>query len=107
MSSSCDVYSFEEVAEQYNPDTNITSPIMTKYEIAKLLGQRMEQLARGAPSLVDASKAELDGLVTHEKFRRLVELEIKQRVLPFMIGRTLPNGKKEYWKLTDMIIPGY
>lgn len=102
-----EVHSFEDVLAQYTPDTNVTTPIMTKYEFAKVLGQRMEQLARGAPSLIDASKAGLDSLVTHEKFRRLVEMEIKQRVLPFMVGRTLPNGKKEYWKLSDMIIPGF
>ena len=102
-----EVISFDEVSVAYVTETNMTTPYLTKFEFAKVLGQRMEQLARGAPSLVDVSQANLDGLVTHEKFRRIAEIELKQRVLPFMIGRTLPNGKKEYWKLADMIVPGF
>lgn len=109
MATSSDIVvkSFDELVKEYDPSKNQTMPTMTKFELAKILGQRMEQLARGAPTLIDVSKENFGGLANHEKFKRIAELEIRQRVLPFMIGRTLPNGAKEYWKLSDMIIPGY
>ena len=101
------VYSYDELMMNYKPDANVTTPALTKFELAKIIGQRMEQLARDAPSMIDTSKVAMDGLVTHEKFRKIAELELKQRVLPFMIERTLPNGKKECWRLCDMVIPGF
>jgi DNA-directed RNA polymerase subunit K/omega len=102
-----EVVCYDDVITKYNPEANETTPIITKYEFAKILGQRMEQLARGAPSLIDASKINFGSKVNHEKFREIAENEIKQRVLPFMIQRNLPNGNVEYWRLVDMIIPGY
>jgi len=95
-----DIVSYEEIMNKYKPTTNISTPIITKY-------LRMEQISRNAPSLIDISKLDFENLVTHEKFKLIVDEEIKKRVLPFMIVRNLPNGKKEFWKLSDMIIPGY
>jgi DNA-directed RNA polymerase subunit K/omega len=102
-----DIVSYEEIMNKYKPTTNISTPIITKYELAKIIGLRMEQISRNAPSLIDISKLDFENLVTHEKFKLIVDEEIKKRVLPFMIVRNLPNGKKEFWKLSDMIIPGY
>ena len=105
--SGSEVVSFEEVLAQYSPNDNITSPIMTKYEFAKVIGQRMEQLARDSPSLVDASSHFPGNTPIHESYRKIAEAELKQRVLPFMIVRTLPNSKKECWRISDMIVPGF
>ena len=30
--------------------------------------------------------------------------ELKQKKLPFIIMRPIPNGKKEYWRLSDLEI---
>lgn len=102
-----EVVCYSDIISKYNPENNVTSPIITKYEFAKILGQRMEQLARGAPSLLDIDAMNLGSMVAHEKFRHITETEIKQRVLPFMIARSLPNGVIEHWRLCDMIIPGF
>jgi DNA-directed RNA polymerase I, II, and III subunit RPABC2 len=69
-----------------------------KYERVKIVGLRSEQLQRGADPYVeiDLSKPFIPREVAME--------ELRQRKLPFMIKRTLPNGVDEYWRLDDMII---
>lgn len=102
-----DVITYDEIISEYNPEKNISMPIVTKYELAKILGLRMEQLYRNAPSLINIEALNLDNMVNHEKFLKIASEEIKQRVIPFMVSRNLPNGKKEYFKLADMIVPGF
>jgi hypothetical protein len=36
--------------------------------------------------------------------RKIAEEELKTHRLPMMICRKLPNGKKEYWRLDDLIL---
>ena len=102
-----EVITYDEIIGQYNPGNNISMPIVTKYELAKILGLRMEQLYRNAPTLIDIQELDLTNLVNHEKFLKIASEEIRQRVIPFMVVRNLPNGKKEYFKLIDMVVPGY
>lgn len=102
-----ELITYDEIIGEYNPKDNISMPIVTKYELAKILGLRMEQLYRNAPSLIEIDKLDLDNMVNHEKFKKIASEEIKQRVIPFMVSRNLPNGKKEYYKLSDMIVPGF
>lgn len=102
-----EVITYDEIIGQYNPGNNISMPIVTKYELAKILGLRMEQLYRNAPTLIDIKGLDLTNLVNHEKFLKIASEEIRQRVIPFMVVRNLPNGKKEYFKLIDMVVPGY
>lgn len=102
-----DIQSHKKIMKNYNPELNKSIHIMTKYELAKIIGLRMEQLAHDAPTLVDISKLNLENLTSHEKYKTIVDIEIKERILPFIIARSMPNGDKEYWKLSDMIIPGY
>ena len=86
--------SFEEIS--YDSSRNISRNILSKYEKAKIVGLRLEQLARGAPSTINTN-----GLKT---VREIVLAELEQRNIPFMIVRILPSGAKEYWKLEDMIM---
>eukprot|EP00798_Chlamydomonas_sp_ICE-L_P009113 gene9113-16235_t len=102
-----EVITYDEIIGQYNPGNNISMPIVTKYELAKILGLRMEQLYRNAPTLIDIKELDLTNLVNHEKFLKIASEEIRQRVIPFMVVRNLPNGKKEYFKMIDMVVPGY
>ena len=102
-----DILSHKKIMKTYNPLQNKSIHIMTKYELAKIIGLRMEQLAHNAPSLVDIDSLDLDNLTSHEKYKKIVDIEIKERKIPFIIARNMPNGEKEYWKLSDMIIPGY
>ena len=89
--------SYEEIVETYDPAKNTTRNMMSKYEKAKVVGLRLQQIAAGASSLVETK-----GM---KDIRQVVDAEMEQKKLPFMIVRTLPNGIKEFWKVKDMIIP--
>lgn len=87
---------YNDIIKQYDPKNNVTRNVLTRYEKAKIIGMRLEQLARGAPVYVDVpDKSDL---------RTIVLMELEQRKIPFMIARTLPNGKKEYWRIDDVIV---
>lgn len=87
---------FNDIIKSYDPTKNITKNILSKYEKVKIIGLRAEQLQRGA----------IPNVPVNDPFdpRDLAHEELKQNKLPFMICRTLPNGKKEYWRLDDMFI---
>lgn len=81
--------------QNYDPSHNVSRNVLTRYERAKIIGIRLEQLARSAVSTVDTT-----GL---DDIREICMKEFEEKKIPFLIERTLPNGKKEYWKLSDMI----
>jgi len=93
--------SLSDVLQTYDPNKNVTNPVMTKYERAIVLGQRIEQLARGSQPFIDISV-----LSAHEPLSSelIAEKELLERKLPFVVKRTLPNGKPEYWRIQDMIV---
>lgn len=72
-----------------------TIPYLTKYEKARILGQRAKQINAGAYPLVKVPENVIDGLI-------IAELELKQKSIPFIIRRPLPNGGSEYWKVKDL-----
>jgi DNA-directed RNA polymerase subunit K/omega len=72
-----------------------TIPYLTKYEKARILGQRAKQINAGAYPLVKVPENVIDGLI-------IAELELKQKRIPFIIRRPLPNGGSEYWKVKDL-----
>ena len=81
-------------------DMHKTLPILTKYEKTKILGLRITQLNKGAEPFVELNKQYLDNYLIAEK-------ELNHKVLPYIIMRPLPNGKKEYWKLEDLEVIEY
>jgi DNA-directed RNA polymerase I, II, and III subunit RPABC2 len=91
------VESYEDIVAVYDPSKNTTRNMMSKYEKAKIVGMRLQQVAAGATTLVDTK-----GMKT---IREIVDAELEQKKLPFMIVRTMPTGIKEFWKVKDMIIP--
>lgn len=91
------VVDYDDFAKNYDPTRNSTRNILNKYERTKVLGLRMEQLARSAPPrvVVKPSTSPFDVVaIAHQ--------ELAEKKIPFWIVRTLPNGKKESWKLEDM-----
>jgi len=87
--------SFDQVSEQYDPSKNQTRNHLSKYEKAKMIGVRLEQIARGAKPNVKGD---------YQNIRDIVLAEFEQRVIPLMIVRKRADGIKEYWKLEDMIV---
>lgn len=89
---------FNDIMKKYNPANNKTKNILSKYERVKIIGLRSEQLQRGADPYV-----EYDTTVPFNP-RAIADEEMRQRKLPFMLRRTLPDNSTEYWRLDDMII---
>jgi DNA-directed RNA polymerase subunit K/omega len=77
-----------------------TIPFLTKYERARILGIRIKQLNNNADAFIEVPPATIDA-------RFIAEEELKQKKLPFIIRRPLPNGGNEYWKLSDLELIEY
>lgn len=88
------IESFADVIREYNPKNNMTRNVLTRFEVTKIIGMRLEQLARGAQPYVNTQGLNL---------RAIALKELEERKIPYMIVRSLPNNKKEYWRLTDMV----
>lgn len=65
---------------------------LTKYERTQVIGMRAEQLARGAQAFVDAPAAVA---ASSDVFYEIAERELDARRLPFIVVRTMPDGKTE------------
>jgi len=76
-------------------DLHRTIPYITKYERARILGQRAKQINSGATPFIKVPENVIDGYV-------IAELELKEKRIPFIIRRPLPNGGSEYWSLRDL-----
>lgn len=77
-------------------DFHKTIPFVTKYEKARIIGQRAAQLDAGATPYVNAEFL-IDGA-------SIAELEFEEKKIPVIIKRPLPNGAFEYWRLKDLEI---
>jgi DNA-directed RNA polymerase I, II, and III subunit RPABC2 len=72
-----------------------TIPYLTKYEKARILGQRAKQIETGAKPLVKVPENIIDSYV-------IAELELREKKIPFIIKRPIPGGAFEYWNLRDL-----
>ena len=72
-----------------------TLPFITKYERARVLGERAKQLNSGAKPFVEIDPSIIDGYL-------IALAEFEQKKIPFIIKRPLPNGGCEYWKMRDL-----
>lgn len=78
-----------------NPNIEHT---MTRYEKAKILGVRMEQLARGSKPCVDID--EVKAIYGDVSVRTIALLELDKKTMPLKIYR---RSGSEYYKLEDLI----
>ena len=72
-----------------------TIPILTRYEKAKILGLRAKQINEGSNIFVEVNKNIIDGHL-------IAQMELKEKKIPFIIRRPLPNGSSEYWRISDL-----
>ena len=72
-----------------------TIPFLTKYEKARILGQRSKQLETGSKPFIALQEHVIDSYI-------IAEMELKQKKIPFIIRRPIPGGTCEYWKLSDL-----
>lgn len=78
------------------PEERTTTPYMTKYERARVLGTRALQISLNAPVLVDI-EGETDPL-------QIAMKELSQRKIPLVLRRYLPDGSYEDWGCDELII---
>ena len=76
-------------------DLHKTLPYLTKYERARVLGQRAKQINAGAKVFVKVPENVIDGYL-------IAEQELAQKRIPFIIRRPTPGGGCEYWNLKDL-----
>ena len=72
-----------------------TTPVLTKFEKTRILGQRAKQIDSGAKPLVDVPKNMIEGY-------SIAKLELAAKKIPFIIKRPIPNGGCEYWNVNDL-----
>ena len=73
----------------------ITTPYLTKYERARVLGTRALQIAMCAPVMVEL-EGETDPL-------QIAMKELKLRKIPIIIRRYMPDGSYEDWGIDELI----
>lgn len=71
-----------------------TNPRMTKYEMVRILGERIKQLTMGAKPLVKN--------IQDISYQDIAVEELKNNMIPFKIKRPLPNNKFEIWDLNEL-----
>lgn len=74
-----------------------TLPFITRYEKARIIGERAKQLNSGASPMIEVEPSVIDGYLIALK-------EFEEKKIPFIVKRPLPNGGCEYWKLSDLEI---
>ncbi|KAJ5142629.1 RNA polymerase subunit omega/K/RPABC2 [Penicillium bovifimosum] len=76
-------------------DQRTTTPYLTKYERARVLGTRALQISMNAPVLVDL-EGETDPL-------QIALKELNQKKIPLIIRRYLPDGWYEDWTCEELL----
>lgn len=77
-------------------DERISKPILTKYERVRILGERARQISLGAKPMIKGLK-NMDP-------KNVAKMELEKQVIPLIIIRPLPTGKKEKWKVSELTI---
>lgn len=76
-----------------------TTPYLTKYEKARVIGTRALQISLSAPTLVE---------VTHETDPIQIAMkELREKKMPFTVRRYLPDGSFEDWDVNELIVLEY
>ena len=87
-------YTNNNKIEYLTGDNRISCNRLTRYEMVRILGERVKQLILGAKPMIKNYKD-----FTYEE---IAEYELLNNVLPFKIKRILPNNKYELWYLNEL-----
>ena len=100
-------YNYSEIANLCNVVRNSNGVIIdelhktqcwiSKYEYTKIIGQRVKQLNQGVKPFIEVPNNIIDNSI-------IADMELKEKKLPFIIRRPLPNGGSEFWKVKDLEI---
>lgn len=98
-------YSVTEANVDYKIE--IGPQMLTRFEYARILGARALQISMGAPVLAEAqeTKQQRTPEAVQEQGDPLLiaEQEIKKRLLPILVRRTLPDGRYQDIPLSHLL----
>lgn len=72
-----------------------TIPILTKYEVTKIIGMRTVQLDNGLEPFISVPSNVVDSST-------IAKMELQQKKIPFIIKRPISHKQFEYWHLNDL-----
>ena len=72
-----------------------TTQFLTKYEKARVIGARALQISKNAPIFTNIGNDITDPILIAEK-------ELREKKIPFIIRRYLPDGSYEDWKVSEL-----
>jgi len=72
----------------------ITKPFMTRFELARFIGLRAQQIAQGAPALIEGVSNYLPQVQSN--------IELVHKQTPLKVRRYLPMGWYEDWDLDEL-----
>ena len=77
-----------------------TTPFLTKYEKARIIGARALQISKNSPILIPSEQlaGETDPII-------IAEMELREGKIPFIIRRYLPDGSYEDWPVSELQLP--
>ena len=87
------ILTYKNIIENIEKKPKKTIPILTKFERARIVGVRLQQIAYGAKPRINTDNC--------KSINEIVDKELLERKIPFIIRRTLPNGSYEDWKLEE------
>lgn len=97
-----DTVNIFELDDNYDSDNIVrgknrkSSNKMSKYEMVRILGERVKHLTLGAKCFIK-NKEDFD-------YETLAMEELKAKLIPFKIIRRLPNNVREEWNIDELYI---
>lgn len=92
----CQNFRIELLIQVDRKRVNIMEGQLTKFEKVRILGNRADQISRGAPPLVD-----ITGLKTA---LAIAEKELEKLLIPVIVKRTYPDGSVREFPLSGMLL---
>ncbi|KAH7078267.1 RNA polymerase, subunit omega/K/RPB6, partial [Paraphoma chrysanthemicola] len=84
-----------EKDKRVDNDKRTTTPYMTKYERARVLGTRALQISGNAPVLID-----VEGMTDP---LQIAAKELQEKKIPLVVRRYLPDGFYEDWTCEELL----
>jgi DNA-directed RNA polymerases I, II, and III subunit RPABC2 len=90
-----DFLSYNETIQNIEKNKRISRPFLSKFERAKLIGIRIQQLSSGFQTDAPIN-------IIGNKLYDIANYEINEKKLPYIVRRYFPNNKFEDWKLEEL-----
>lgn len=87
---------------EISPEKRKSQNRLSKFEKARILSIRSEQLKNGATPLIDPKKYGLQYDINY--YYTIATYELKEKVIPFKIKRTYQDGSYEIWNIKELAV---